>query len=208
MFLIAPMERLSYTGYMNNRAREFAVEYHTHRTRTGVPDVYDGKPYVESHVSDVVTVLMDFIDDLKSFGVTSGQFDNLIKSAWLHDSVEDTEATISLIARRFGLEVARLVWAVTGIGSSRKIRNADMARKIALATAKKILAAILKLADRIANVEHSTKGSKHWQMYFDEMGKFEVYIRPYVPAAMWNRLLAAFELEKPKGDGYVDGAAV
>lgn len=173
---------------MFDKARDFATEYHTYHTRSGVPDTYDGKPYVETHVASVVKILEDFSGSLFDFGITLSEYNSLLVAAWLHDTVEDTHATIRQVARTFGLKVARLVWPVTGVGDTRKIRNADMARKIE----KYPLSAILKCADRISNVEHSTKGSKHHTMYAKEMDSFATYIKPNVPEAMWQRLVDAF----------------
>lgn len=173
---------------MKIRAREFAVHYHTHETLDGLPQLYDDLPYVDGHVDKVVAALFEHREVIVAM-VGEDVFTNLVISAYLHDSVEDTKATIRLIARRFGLPVARLVWAVTGVGATRVIRNADMERKILL----HVLAAILKLADRIANVRASAFGSKHRTMYWKELPHFETYIRPYVPAEMWETLLRAFD---------------
>jgi (p)ppGpp synthase/HD superfamily hydrolase len=173
---------------MKMKAREFAVHYHTYETLSGVPDLYDGLPYVDAHVDAVVRALFEHRDIIVEM-VGEDVFTNLVIAAYLHDAVEDTKATIRMIARRFGLPVARLVWAVTGVGATRVIRNADMERKILL----HLLAAILKLADRIANVRASEFGSKHRKMYWKELPHFETYIRPYVPAAMWETLLRAFD---------------
>lgn len=172
---------------MKTQAREFAVHYHTHETLDGVPQLYDGKPYVEAHVDAVVRALFEHRDIIVAM-VGEDTFTNLVIAAYLHDAVEDTKATIRMIARIFGIPVARLVWAVTGVGETRKIRNADMERKIGL----HVLAAILKLADRIANVRASDFGSKHRKMYWRELPSFETYIRPNVPAAMWETLLREF----------------
>lgn len=172
---------------MKIRAREFAVHYHTHETKTGVPDLYDGVPYVEGHVDKVVAALFEHRDIIIEM-VGEQAFNDLVVAAYLHDTVEDTNATIRMIARQFGLPVARLVWAVTGVGPNRKTRNADMARKIALY----VLSAILKAADRIANVRASSP-EKHRPMYWKEMDSFAVYIKPNVPPAMWETLLRTFE---------------
>lgn len=173
---------------MTDTARDFAAHYHTHETISGVPDTWGGESYMDAHLRKVVAVILHFSEELLAFGVTREELDALIRAAYLHDTVEDTDATIRLIARKFGRLVAKLVWAVTGVGDTRKIRNADMQRKIK----KYVLAAILKLADRIANVEGSTEGTKHREMYYRELASFETYIRPHVPAAMWDRLIAAF----------------
>ncbi|AUX23250.1 uncharacterized protein SOCEGT47_037730 [Sorangium cellulosum] len=108
-------------------------------------------------------------------------------AAWLHDTVEDTDTTPEEIAARFGEEVATLVWAVTGTGESRKERNRSAYEKIR----KHPQAAILKLADRIANVEASREHPDKRAMYRDEHEAFERALAGLGDPRMWARLRAA-----------------
>lgn len=75
--------------------------------------------------------------------------------AWLHDLIEDTEISYYQVKHAFGQEIADIVYAVTNeMGRNRRERYAKTYPKI---KANKD-ALIIKLADRIANIEFS-KGS-------------------------------------------------
>ena len=111
-------------------------------------------------------------------------------AAWLHDTIEDTEATYEIIAATFGTVVATLVWAVTGEGDDREARNDSAYAKIR-ATPD---AAILKLADRIANVEASSARPDKLGMYRDEWPGFSSALAGLGDERMWTRLRNALGL--------------
>jgi len=95
-------------------------------------------------------------------------------SAWLHDIIEDTECSYGQIRHGFGEEIADIVYAVTNeMGRNRKERYAKTYPKIK--ANKKAL--VLKLADRIANIEQA-KGtnSKYVEMYIREWPNFYSYL--------------------------------
>lgn len=108
------------------------------------------------HLQQVENVLMTF-----------GHFEEDIRiAAWLHDTLEDTEATYEEILTRFGEQVATLVACVTEPkGGNRAWRHAQTYPKIA-ANGQAVL---LKLADRIANVEAGGK----MDMYLKEHVEFK-----------------------------------
>lgn len=138
--------------------------------------LYDGRPY-SYHLEAVSAVL-------ERFGHMSPE---LRAAAWLHDVVEDTEATAEDVSASFGRRVGELVWAVTSEpGKNRKERNALTYPKIR-ATAG---ATVLKLADRIANVEHSLTGDgRLLGMYKKEHPAFKAAL--YVPGEdedLWAHL--------------------
>lgn len=90
--------------------------------------------------------------------------------AWLHDIIEDTEISYYQVKDTFGQEIADIVYAVTNeMGRNRKERYAKTYPKI---RANKN-ALIIKLADRIANIEFS-KGSNtsYVDMYKKEWPSF------------------------------------
>ena len=146
-------------------AREFSIRAHGDQR-------YGDRPYVE-HLFAVVTVL-------ESFGFS----DDYVAAGWLHDVVEDTEFTEADIAAAFGERVANLVSAVSG-GGDRESHVASIYEKIAAYPD----AAVVKLADRIANVEACEPGDKHSVRYAREHLGFGEVIEPHVPARMWQRYL-------------------
>lgn len=140
--------------------------------------MYGRQPYF-AHLASVVGVLMDF-----GFGTDQ----EIIAAGWLHDVIEDQDVTFWELDGLFGNRVAQLVNAVSGEGVNRATRNLSIRGKIMHCTE----AAIVKLADRIANVEQAEPGSRHFVMYLSELPEFERTIRQYVPEGMWHRLERAF----------------
>ena len=81
-----------------------------------------------------------------------------ISTALLHDTVEDTLATIEEIEQNFGGEIARLVDGVTklsqlDVSSSTQTRQAENFRKLFLAMSNDIRVLLVKLADRLHNMQ-------------------------------------------------------
>lgn len=131
---------------------------------------YGDRPYVD-HLSAVVAVLNDY-----DFG------SDYVAAGWLHDVLEDTSVTETDIRVAFGERVAKLVEAVTG-GGDRATHVSSIYGKIAAYPD----AAVVKLADRIANVEACAPGDRHSLRYFRENEGFTAVIKEHVPAAMWQR---------------------
>jgi hypothetical protein len=75
------------------KARAFAATKHGSQLRK-----YSDEPYV-AHLDSVVSIL-------RSFGITAPA---VLAAAYLHDAVEDTEATIQDIYDSFGEQIAELV---------------------------------------------------------------------------------------------------
>ncbi len=157
---------------MTSKAFLFASEAHRDH-------LYGGEPYPSAHLAKVVAIVEDFGFD--------GPY---IEAAWLHDVVEDCPVPIARIEELFGNNVAAMVHAVSGEGETREERNKAIYRKIG----EHPPAAIVKLADRIANVEAATPDSRHMATYRRENGGFGAAIRPHVPQAMWARLERALAL--------------
>jgi (p)ppGpp synthase/HD superfamily hydrolase len=117
------------------QAIDFAELMHKGQIRKG-----DKKPYVV-HPKAVYSIL-------KSFRIKDRV---LLVAAWLHDTIEDTTATYNILKRKFNIEVANLVKAVS---SSKK--EIDKVGKAEYLLNKMIQMSdnelTLKLADRLHNV--------------------------------------------------------
>ena len=103
-----------------------------------------GEPYY-AHPVAVAAILADLKLDQTS-----------VIAALLHDTVEDTEATIDEIADLFGDDVARLVEGVTKLSeferSSREVKQAENFQKFILSSVQDIRVLLVKLADRLHNM--------------------------------------------------------
>ena len=80
-----------------------------------------------------------------------------IVTGLLHDTVEDTVATLDDIERLFGPEIARLVDGVTKLSrielQSDQTKQAENFRKLVLAMSEDIRVLLVKLADRLHNMQ-------------------------------------------------------
>ena len=103
-----------------------------------------GEPYI-SHPLSVAAILADLHLDLDT-----------IATGLLHDTVEDTHATLEDIRREFGDVIAHLVDGVTKIGQM-KFKNShekqgENIRKMIVAMGKDVRVVLVKLADRLHNM--------------------------------------------------------
>jgi GTP diphosphokinase / guanosine-3',5'-bis(diphosphate) 3'-diphosphatase len=120
------------------RAYDFSAEVHKGQRRAS------GEPYL-THPLQVASIIADMRLDVPS-----------VATGLLHDTVEDTLATLSQIEETFGSEIAGLVDGVTKIGqinfTSREEKQAENFRKMLLAMARDIRVILVKLADRTHNM--------------------------------------------------------
>ena len=121
-----------------NRAYVFAMRAHGSQIRAS------GDPYF-SHPLEVAGILTDMRLD-----------HGTIITALLHDTVEDTKATIRDIENLFGKEVGRLVDGVTKLNridlQSDSAKQAENFRKLVIAMSEDIRVLLIKLADRLHNM--------------------------------------------------------
>jgi guanosine-3',5'-bis(diphosphate) 3'-pyrophosphohydrolase len=137
---------------------------------------YGDQPY-GAHLHAVVGVLRRF----------GHHHQVLTDAAWLHDTIEDTGTTEGDLRERFGDEVAAIVHAVTSEpGLNRSERHKLTYPKIAAIPD----AITVKLADRIANVEASTRdNSSLLSMYRGECPGFRSALIDYGgDPMMWAHL--------------------
>lgn len=82
--------------------------------------------------------------------------DATIITALLHDTIEDTGATYSDVAKLFGKEIAELVDGVTKLTnlqlSSSETKQAENFRKLFMATSRDLRVTLVKLSDRLHNM--------------------------------------------------------
>ena len=149
------------------RAAVFAVKAHGAQK-------YGDQPYAV-HLHAVRQVLREY--DLGG---------DIAAAAWLHDVLEDTDTTYEQLTAAFGPSITSLVWAVTGEGDSRSIRNEGVYQKIAYFP----LAGPLKLADRIANVSACIEGNQDGllSMYRREHLEFRSAVSKHCNPTMWKQL--------------------
>ncbi|MEY4160821.1 MAG: hypothetical protein RLZZ136_1442, partial [Pseudomonadota bacterium] len=121
-----------------NRAYVYTVQKHGTQKRAS------GDPYF-SHPVEVAGLMTELKLDQAT-----------IVTALLHDTVEDTLATIEEIERFFGPEIARLVDGVTKLSKIEAMteseRAAENLRKFLLAMSEDLRVLLVKLADRLHNM--------------------------------------------------------
>ena len=133
-------------GYFNpkdqdyiNRAFQYAYDGHKGQNRKS------GEPYI-THPLHVALYLCELNFDKET-----------IAAALLHDLIEDTEISYDDLKKEFGEEVADIVDGVTKLDkikySTNEEAKADAIRKMVIAMSKDIRVLILKLADRLHNIQ-------------------------------------------------------
>lgn len=118
------------------RAMAYATELHRGQTRKGPRK----RPYIE-HPVEVAEMLWEL----------AGVRDLLvITAAILHDTVEDTHASLADLGTRFGPELSNLV---AELSDDKRLERAERKRlQIETAPHKSPRARLIKLADKIVNV--------------------------------------------------------
>ncbi|NMC47999.1 MAG: bifunctional (p)ppGpp synthetase/guanosine-3',5'-bis(diphosphate) 3'-pyrophosphohydrolase, partial [Desulfovibrio sp.] len=120
------------------KAYVFSATAHAGQTRLS------GEPYL-SHPLEAANILAELRLDAAT-----------VAAGLLHDTVEDTKATVDEIEEDFGEEVADVVDGVTKISQisfeSKEEAQAENIRKMILAMAEDIRVVLVKLADRLHNM--------------------------------------------------------
>jgi len=149
------------------KAYVFAAAAHAGQTRLS------GEPYL-SHPLAVAHIL-----------ATLGFDEATLAAALLHDTVEDTKATIEEIDEQFGEDVADLVDGITKINlipfDTKEEAQAENIRKMILAMSHDIRVLIIKLADRLHNMRTLNFQKMHKQKRISQETK-DIY------APLANRL--------------------
>lgn len=126
---------------------ELAVDFATHAHHGQKRK--SGEPYI-SHPLAVTAVLIEWAMDIDT-----------VLAGVLHDTVEDTDATLEEIETQFGGDVAFLVDGVTKVGQARAgmqnleeylPQTTDNLSKLLIAVSQDVRVIIIKLADRLHNL--------------------------------------------------------
>jgi GTP pyrophosphokinase len=129
------------------KAHDFAERVHGDQKR------HSGEPYMQ-HPREVTKILTEMRLDIPT-----------ICTGLLHDTVEDTHATLDTIESEFGPVVATLVDGVTKLSKitfkTSEEKQAENFRKMIIAMAKDIRVVLVKLADRT----HNMRTLEHVQPY-------------------------------------------
>lgn len=133
---------------MEQKARNFARRKHAGQLDDS------GKPYFTAHILQVVRILKLVTDD-----------EELITSAYLHDTLEDTNTTYEEILQTFGKKVANLVLEVTHEGKKDNIGYYYPH----LHTLK---AYLLKFADRLSNLSRMEAWNQKRQQQYMKKSVF------------------------------------
>lgn len=122
------------------KALEFGTKAHSKQKRQ------TGEPYF-THPINVAIILTAMKIDMDS-----------IITALLHDTVEDTDATLEDLEREFGGDVAKLVDGVTKLtklelkSEQESVKQAENFRKLLVAMSEDIRVLLVKLSDRLHNM--------------------------------------------------------
>ncbi len=123
----------------------------------------DGFHPYEMHLAETAAVA-------QRFGVLNP---SILAACWGHDVLEDTDKTIEdLLRAGFDPYEVALIWACTdGDAPTRSERKLEAYRKIRRVPG----AVVVKLCDRIANVEHAlcSANERKYKVYAAEMAEFD-----------------------------------
>lgn len=136
---------------------ERAVAHYPARERTRIMRAYDiaksahagqlratGEPYVTHPLAIALSIARLGLDA------------NTIIAALLHDAIEDCDLSPEIISKEFGSDVLFLVEGVSKLGSvrySKVQRHMEALRRMFLATAQDIRVVVIKLFDRLHNMQ-------------------------------------------------------
>jgi guanosine-3',5'-bis(diphosphate) 3'-pyrophosphohydrolase len=140
---------------MQQQARAFAVAAHANQK-------YGDHPY-SFHLDAVAELAGPYGEEA-------------VVIAYLHDTAEDTQATIAEIESKFGPKIAACVSLLTDEpGTNRKERKAKTYAKLAGVHGSNEIALLVKAADRLANVRACVQDHKTslWQLYRSEQAAFK-----------------------------------
>lgn len=159
------------TPTLEEKAKRFAIRAHR-----SVYHKYDKKPY-SVHLKMVVKYALKYIDLIPE---TKRAI--VIAACWCHDMIEDARITYSDLYKIFGSIIANIVYAVSNEKGKSRAERAN--NKYYKGISETELATFVKLCDRLANINYSSKkGSSMLDKYRKEHKQFKemLYKPEYEP---------------------------
>jgi len=152
---------------MIDKAREYAVNVHGDQK-------YGSKPYV-FHLDGVYSEMIKFVGFIVSTKDLDYDEDEMCATAYLHDTIEDTDVTFEDIEQEFGSNIARMVLSLTH--STHETYGEYIARISHLEHA----IIVIKISDLLFNKAQSQKSLKKAKgaersIIKQRIGKYELAI--------------------------------
>lgn len=140
------------------KAKEFAKKYHDGQVRD------DGRDYFEAHIQVVVDNLLREVKNDPNLE-TDETVDKILSVAYLHDVLEDTDATMNDLLAVFPKDVCEAVEILT---KKKGEMYYDFVNRII--ASKNLIAKTVKISDLAANMQDATpkekKGSRYAKYQF------------------------------------------
>lgn len=164
---------------LEEQARRYATRAHA---AAGQRRKYTDEPYIV-HPAAVVELVRSVSAD-----------DELLATAWLHDTVEDTETTLADIESHFGPRVAQLVEMLTDSAQpqakNRAARKLAHFRHTADASPE---AQTVKLADIIDNTRAIVRFDPHFARVYLVEKRVQIELLKQGDAQLWRQASAIIE---------------
>ncbi|WP_311790791.1 MULTISPECIES: HD domain-containing protein [Pantoea] len=164
---------------LEEQARRYATRAHA---AAGQRRKYTDEPYIV-HPAAVVELVRSVSAD-----------DELLATAWLHDTVEDTETTLADIESHFGSRVAQLVEMLTDSAQpqakNRAARKLAHFRHTADASPE---AQTVKLADIIDNTRAIVRFDPHFARVYLVEKRVQIELLKQGDAQLWRQASAIIE---------------
>ncbi|MGE1560063.1 HD domain-containing protein [Pantoea septica] len=164
---------------LEEQARRYATRAHA---EAGQRRKYTDEPYIV-HPAAVVELVRSVSAD-----------DALLATAWLHDTVEDTDTTLADIESHFGSRVAQLVGMLTDSAQpqakNRAARKLAHFRHTAEASPE---AQTVKLADIIDNTRAIVRFDPHFARIYLVEKRVQIQLLKQGDAQLWQQASAIIE---------------
>jgi (p)ppGpp synthase/HD superfamily hydrolase len=157
-------------------AKKYAIKCHTETNHK-----YDGKPY-ETHLEMVVYYACKY-----SYMLPDNVLEQVIASAWTHDTIEDCRQTYEDVKNELGIPVAEITYALTNEKGRNRSQRANYHYYKGIVDTP--FAGYVKLCDRLANVKYSTEqNSSMIELYRSEHYVFRSKLNCIGFKPMWDEL--------------------